>query len=184
MPDDLISFEAKLRTPRDLKGTDPWLFLRLPQPASDRLPSRSMVSVEGTFQGQEFFTTLEPDGEGGHWMRVEDGLIVRAQVAEGFDVQVAIRPMDKEPEPKVPPDVQSAFDSAEPKARETWAAITPLARRDWIFWITSAKKQETRVKRICVALSKLSAGSRRPCCFDRSGMYDKSLSCPESIEEK
>lgn len=117
-------------------------------------------------------------------MRVEDGLIERAKVAEGFDVQVAIRPMDKEPEPKVPPDVQSAFDSAEPKARETWAAITPLARRDWIFWIASAKKQETRVKRIGVALSKLSAGSRRPCCFDRSGMYDKSLSCPESIEEK
>ena len=37
---------------------------------------------------------------------------------------------------------------------------------------------ETRVKRIEVAISKLSAGSRRPCCFDRSGMYDKSLSCP------
>ena len=67
--------------------------------------------------------------------------------------------------------------------RETWAAITPVARRDWIFWIVSGKKAETRLKRIDVAMSKLSAGNRRPCCFDRSGMYDKSLSCPIAEDE-
>ena len=76
-----------------------------------------------------------------------------------------------------------ALAAATPKARETWSAITAIARRDWIFWIVSGKKAETRVKRIEVALSKLSAGNRRPCCFDRSGMYDKSLSCPIADDE-
>jgi hypothetical protein len=27
-------------------------------------------------------------------------------------------------------------------------------------------------------LNLLAKGKRRPCCFDRSGIYDKSLSCP------
>ena len=49
----------------------------------------------------------------------------------------------------------------------------PVARRDWIHWITSGKKAETRTKRIAVACDKLASGHRRACCFDRSGMYSK-----------
>ena len=55
----------------------------------------------------------------------------------------------------------------------TWKDITPLARRDWIHWIGSGKKAETRAKRIAVARDKLASGSRRACCFDRSGMYSR-----------
>ena len=33
-----------------------------------------------------------------------------------------------------------------PKARAVWSDITPIARTDWIHWITSAKQAETRVR--------------------------------------
>jgi uncharacterized protein YdeI (YjbR/CyaY-like superfamily) len=79
----------------------------------------------------------------------------------------------------VPSDLQTALDAAPATARQAWAAITPRARRDWIHWITSGKRAETRVVRITKACDMLAKGKRRPCCFDRSGMYDKSLSCPE-----
>lgn len=46
-----------------------------------------------------------------------------------------------------------------------WQDITPLARNEWICWITSGKKTETRTKRIKVGLSKMRAGERRPCCW-------------------
>jgi uncharacterized protein YdeI (YjbR/CyaY-like superfamily) len=52
-----------------------------------------------------------------------------------------------------------------PKALATWEDITPLARNEWICWMTSAKKAETNIKRIEVGRSKLSRGERRPCCF-------------------
>ncbi len=42
----------------------------------------------------------------------------------------------------------------------------------------SGKRAEARAKRLEVARSKLAAGKRRACCFDRSGMYSKSMSCP------
>jgi hypothetical protein len=155
-----------------------WNFLNLPTDASEQLPTRSMVSVEGAFNGHDFWTTLIPDGEGGHWLKVDETLSQAAKVKAGDKVEVVITPMEKEPEPEVPSEVLNALEDAGQKATETWESITPMARRDWVFWIASAKKEETRLKRLQVAMSKLSAGNRRPCCFDRTGMYDKSLSSP------
>ncbi len=46
-----------------------------------------------------------------------------------------------------------------------WKSLTPLARRDWMSWIESAKQPETRKRRILQTSSKLAAGKRRPCCY-------------------
>src|SRR4029077_3627435 len=40
-----------------------------------------------------------------------------------------------------------------------------LARRDWIFSISSAKQPETRTRRIEKACDMLASGKRRLCCF-------------------
>lgn len=178
----LIQFRATLYRPGGPDLGAEWSFLRLPQDASDQLTTRAMVSVEGAFQGVPFAATLEPDGEGGHWLRVKPELIERANVSIGETVVLKISPAKVEPEPEVPDDFQAALTQSSVTAQETWMAITPMARRDWIFWIVSGKKAETRVKRISVAIDKLSKGNRRPCCFDRTGMYDKSLSAPIADE--
>ncbi|MDP3995133.1 MAG: YdeI/OmpD-associated family protein [bacterium] len=64
----------------------------------------------------------------------------------------------------LPPDVRKALAAA-PKAQAMWEDITPLARNEWICWVTSGKKAETRNIRINKALSKLTGGMRRPCCW-------------------
>lgn len=66
---------------------------------------------------------------------------------------------------KMPADFKKALAS-DSKAYTTWEDITPNARKNWICWIISAKKEETRVRRIEVGLSKLGSGMRRPCCFE------------------
>lgn len=65
---------------------------------------------------------------------------------------------------KLPNDFQAAI-LAKPKVASLWADITPLARNEWICWVTSGKKAETRAIRIKKALSKMSGGMRRPCCW-------------------
>ncbi|MFA6050071.1 MAG: YdeI/OmpD-associated family protein [Candidatus Paceibacterota bacterium] len=70
----------------------------------------------------------------------------------------------KEPEIKVPADLRKAL-SAAPKIETLWKGITPIARRDFVRWIESAKKSETRKRRVEVTLSKLASGQRRPCCY-------------------
>lgn len=63
-----------------------------------------------------------------------------------------------------PADLLDALASSAP-AQLAWNGITPLARNEWICWVTSAKKGETRSRRICRALEELAQGKRRPCCW-------------------
>ena len=171
-----IRFSATLLRPKATAVS--WTFLTLPKEASAKLPSRSMTSVEGTFNGLAFQATLEPDGQGGHWLKVDRKMREEAGAEVGEVVTLEIAPVAEEPEPKVPADLRKALAVAPPAARKVWSDITPLARRDWIHWIVSAKQAETRARRIRTACDMLAKGNRRPCCFDRSGMYAKSLSCP------
>lgn len=179
-PAGRIRFEAKLQRPATPIGAD-WAFLLLPSVASKQLPTRSMVSVDGTLAGSPFQATLEPDGAGGHWLKVGAELLAASAVAAGQAVALDIAPMAKEPEPKLPDDLRQAL-SVHPAAKAVWDDVTAVARRDWIAWITSGKKAETRVKRIAVAIDKLAAGQRRACCFDRSGKFGGGFCVPEAAE--
>jgi uncharacterized protein YdeI (YjbR/CyaY-like superfamily) len=64
----------------------------------------------------------------------------------------------------LPDDLRRALD-ADSRALATWEVITPIARNEWICWIESAKKIETRQKRIAWGRENLSEGKRRPCCW-------------------
>ena len=63
------------------------------------------------------------------------------------------------------PDDLAAALRAEPTALLTWHDVTPLARNEWICWVTSPKKAETRAKRVAWGIESLSEGKRRPCCW-------------------
>jgi uncharacterized protein YdeI (YjbR/CyaY-like superfamily) len=63
------------------------------------------------------------------------------------------------------PDDLEAELKRYPEALATWHDITPLARNEWICWVESAKKVETRQKRIAWGRESLNEGKRRPCCW-------------------
>jgi uncharacterized protein YdeI (YjbR/CyaY-like superfamily) len=65
---------------------------------------------------------------------------------------------------RVPSDLRTAL-LAKKNAQSAWEDITPLARNEWICWVESAKKAETRVHRIKRTQSELAEGKRRPCCW-------------------
>lgn len=178
----VIRCSAPLLVPKAAGRAVAWTFLRLPPDASAQLPSRGQESVAGTLNGCPFDATLEPDGAGGHWLKVERKLRMAAGAEPGAVVTLEIAPVAEEPEPKLPADLRAALAAAPAPVQAAWADITPRARRDWVHWITSAKQPETRTRRVANACDMLSKGKRRPCCFDRSGRYSKSLSCPEADE--
>ena len=174
-----IQFKATLCRPAE--GGD-WTFLRLPQEASGQLPSRNMVSVEGTINGFAFAATLEPDSEGGHWLKVEREWMDGASARPGDEACLEISPAKVEPEPLVPEDLRSALDGS-PAALAVWNDTTAIARRDWITWMGQAKKAETRRRHIEKMIDMLSHGKRRVCCFDRSGMASKAFCVPVAEED-
>lgn len=162
-----IRFPTKLFTIKD------WTILRLPEEASAKLPTRSMLMVKGSLNGIPFKTLLEPDGRYGkgkkpsHWFSPDKKLLDDAHAKSDDTVQVELEPTKEWIEPEVPGDLKNAL-STSPKAEALWKDITPSARWDWIRWVRAVKTQETREKHIRVALDKLNKGMRRPCCFNRN----------------
>ena len=67
-------------------------------------------------------------------------------------------------ETEIPADLRKVLASA-PKADDIWKDLTPIARRDFISWIDSAKQAETRKRRVGSVPSRLLSGKRRPCCY-------------------
>ena len=161
------NFETKLYKIGD------WTILRLPQDASAKLPSRGMIMVSGKLNSVPFKALLEPDGryapgqKPSHWFRPDKKLLEDASANAGDAIQVSLEPTKEWIEPEVPEDLKKALATSS-KAEVLWKDITPLARWDWIRWIRAVKTPETRQKHIEVALSKLNAGTRRPCCFNRN----------------
>src|SRR6266700_8040135 len=74
------------------------------------------------------------------------------------------KPAGESSELRLPTDLRKALAAA-PMAKAQWRDLTPIARRDFISWIDSAKQPETRRRRIEKACSMLAAGKRRPCCY-------------------
>ena len=64
----------------------------------------------------------------------------------------------------LPADLKKVLLSSQ-EVLTAWEDISPLARNEWICWVTSAKKLETRALRIERVQNDLKAGKRRPCCW-------------------
>ena len=150
--------------------------LQLPEGASKRLPSRGQVAVEGTIDGHRFATVVEPDGQRGHWIRVDRSWQRTAGLRAGDTATVAIQPTKDWPEPDVPRDLQAALDAAPQKIQRLWQEITPMARWEWVRWVNATRILATRERRVAVTISKMDSGKRRPCCFDLSSCTDPDLS--------
>jgi hypothetical protein len=136
----------------------------LPKSASAKLPSRAMTMVEGTINGFPFRAALKPNGKGSHRLTVNEAMHAAAGADADSTVTVEITRAGEEPEIRVPMDLRRALAAAT-LAQAGWEDITPMARRDWIFSISSAKQPETRRRRIEKACDMLACGKRRLCCF-------------------
>jgi hypothetical protein len=165
-----IRFEARLHT------IDTWTIVRLPEKASAMLPSRGQVAVQGTFNGHEFQTVLEPDGRSGHWMRVDEKLQRTAAVSAGDTAALEIEPAGDWPEPNVPQDLETALETAPQPIQDLWNDITPMARWEWVRWVNATKNPDTRRRRVEVSISKMNSGKRRPCCFNLAACTDPDVS--------
>ncbi len=163
----MISFETKVFKIKD------WTILRLPEEASAKLPSRGMTMVSGTLNNIPFKTLLEPDGvyspgkKPSHWFRPSKDLLSKAKIKTGDTVTVSLEATKEWIEPDILPDMKKALDE-NPKAKQLFEEVTPLARWDWVRWVRAVKTSETRKKHIEVMLDKLNRGMKRPCCFNRN----------------
>jgi uncharacterized protein YdeI (YjbR/CyaY-like superfamily) len=80
-----------------------------------------------------------------------------ALVDSGAKPARAVKP---KPPFTVPDDLRVALDKA-PAAAATFDGFAPSAQRDYVEWVTEAKREETRAKRVAQAVEWMAEGKKR-----------------------
>ena len=71
-----------------------------------------------------------------------------------------VRNKHEKPPLTVPQDLRVAIDGS-PSAKATWDAFPPSCQREYVEWVTEAKRDETRTKRLTQTIAQLEEGKRR-----------------------
>jgi hypothetical protein len=130
------TFKARLES--DHEG-GAWAGIRAPFDAEEVFGSKGRISVTGLINNVPYESSIFPMGDGTHFRHINKAQQKEAGVKVGDLVTVTM---------------EAAVDGKELEKR------TRAFKKEYISWIESAKRPETRQRRIEQAVVKISAGQR------------------------
>jgi Bacteriocin-protection, YdeI or OmpD-Associated/Domain of unknown function (DUF1905) len=148
-------FRAELRSASDGGGAG----FDVPLDVAAALSDAKRPPVTVTINGFEFRTRLAVYG-GQPMVGVSKANRAGAGIDIGDAVDVLIAVDTAPREIAVPPDLAEAL-AEEPAAAGTFDRLSFSHRREYVQWITEAKRPETRARRVADALERLRAGKPR-----------------------
>jgi hypothetical protein len=120
--------------------------------------TRGRVPVRGTINGFPFRSSLMPMG-GCHMMPVNKTLREGAGVDAGDTVEVAMERDEEERTVEAPAELKKAW-AKNKAAKANWEKLPFTHKKEIAVWISEAKKEETRERRLARALQVLEKGTK------------------------
>lgn len=150
-------FDAEL----ELHPSDGGVFLFLPFDVPEVFGQKGAVQVRGTLDGFPFRLSLSLDEDGNYILKVDKHLRNTIGKTWGATVHVALRPDTDAPDFELPADLQRALERVGLVSR--FHQLPYPDRREFVQWISRAKKPEARMARIQEAVDGARNGrGRRP----------------------
>jgi hypothetical protein len=147
---DPLKFKAQL-VGRGPGGA--WTYLQIPFSVPEVFGRKGQIPVRATINGFTFRNSLMPRA-GVHILGVGKDILAGAGAETGDTVQVELAFDDAPRTVTVPADLQAALAKS-PAQAHAFAALSYSHKKEYADWIESAKKPETRLKRIEKALDLL-----------------------------
>jgi Domain of unknown function (DUF1905)/Bacteriocin-protection, YdeI or OmpD-Associated len=151
-----IVFRSKLIRP-EVVGA--WTFALVPKPSASQGGFRARMRVKGTIDGVPFRSSLIPRGGGAVFIVVNSELRERIGKNPGATVEIEL---ELDTKPVVVP-LHPAFRKAllrEPKLKAVFDGLAPSRRLAFVRWISDAKQESTRDRRITTALGMIRRGEK------------------------
>jgi hypothetical protein len=143
-----LKFRAKL-VGRGPGGA--WTYLAIPFSVPEVFGRKGQVPVRATVNGFTFRNSLMPR-QGIHILGIGKDILAGAGAATGDTVQVELEFDDAPRTVTVPADLKAALLRA-PLQAQAFAALSYSHKKEYVDWIESAKKPETRSNRIDKAVA-------------------------------
>jgi hypothetical protein len=139
-----------------MPGKGGWTYLVIKEITPDMRGKRGMLQVKGLIEDYELKPfNLMPMANGSMFMPVKAEIRKQIKKSEGDQVKLVLYadydPLD------IPPDLLECLRD-EPAAHKTFYGFPENEQKQYIDWIYSAKKEETRVERIAEAINRLTRG--------------------------
>lgn len=141
-----------------------WTHIHLPAESRIVFRTRGRVFVIGFLSGYPIVAFALPSGNGTHSLIVNRAMREGAKISPGEWVDVALWRETANPVVRIPTDLRRALSRA-PALRPIFEDLTYSTRGDLVLWIQSAKRPETRARRIEVAIARLK--KRSPVARDK-----------------
>lgn len=162
MPTDNLStrkkFTAKLERPDD--GID-GAYISIPFDVEKAYGKKGQVKVKAWFDGHPYRGVLANMGMGCHVIIVRKDIRNAIGKNAGDSITVELEHDVEERIVDIPEDLTQALEQ-NPKAKEFFESLSYTNRKEYAVWISSAKKNETREKRLHETIRKLLIGLKNP----------------------
>ena len=123
--------------------------------------TRGQVKVKATFDGHPYRGIIANMGTGCHVLLVRRDIRDAIRKGVGESVLVTIEKDTEERVVELPEDLDLVIKSRK-KAKDFFDSLSFTNRKEYAVWIISARKEETRKKRLAQVLPKLLQGKRNP----------------------
>lgn len=151
-------FEAVIERPDD--GID-GAYVSIPFDVEQVYGTKGHVKVKAKFNGHPYRGILANMGTGCHIIIVRKDIRNAIAKQVGDLVSVEIELDTEERTVQVPVDLEDVFVS-HPKAKKFFDGLSYTNKKEYVTWITSAKKAETRSHRLIETIRKLIVGMKNP----------------------
>jgi hypothetical protein len=115
--------------------------------------------VKATIQGESFVTSLIQMGRPCHLLGVPKAVRVKLGKDCGDSIRISLVPDHTPREIVVPPDLDELFQK-DPATRSFFESLSYTNRKEYVVWITEAKRPETRAARVEKTVALLREGKR------------------------
>jgi hypothetical protein len=136
-------------------------YIEFPYNVQAEFGKQGQVKVKATFDGYDYRGSLVKMGFPCHIIGLTQKVREAIHKTFGDTVQVSICEDTEERKVEIPDDLSIAFTSNQ-HARTLFEKLSFTNRKEYIAWINSAKKEETRAARVENCIRKLIVGKRNP----------------------
>jgi hypothetical protein len=136
-----------------------WTYVTVPFKADEAFASRARIPVKGTINDVPYRVSLLPHGDGRHYMVVNKALQKNCGASNGGQVVVTMM-LDEEVRTVVIPDDLKAALDRDVNIEKIFTELAYSHQKEYVEWITSAKKAETRTVRIEKAMQMIAERKR------------------------
>ena len=137
------------------------LFIMVSSEVITALSGKKRPPVRVTLNGAYTYRSTVSVYGGRYYLPIRREIREACGLAPGMPVEVTLTLDDEPRQIEIPDDLAAAF-AGDPGAQDAFDRLSFTHRREYVEWVTSAKREETRTRRVAQTLEMLRKGVKTP----------------------